>query len=126
MDWIDDARDLAAKAGRKAPCDNSIGQILAHASEGEDSTWPIVEVCEEIERARSKDLERGFRIGVFNKRGTFSKSPLEGGVQEYELASYFRQNARLLESRFPPHSALGYRPPAPEAIVPMVPRPVMH
>jgi hypothetical protein len=25
-----------------------------------------------------------------------------------------------------PHSALGYRPPAPETIIPMVPRPVMH
>ena len=25
-----------------------------------------------------------------------------------------------------PHSALGYRPPAPETIVPMVTRPVMH
>lgn len=25
-----------------------------------------------------------------------------------------------------PHSALGYRPPAPETIVPMDPRPVMH
>ena len=25
-----------------------------------------------------------------------------------------------------PHSALGYRPPAPETIVPMVNRPVMH
>ena len=25
-----------------------------------------------------------------------------------------------------PHSALGYRPPAPEAIVPMEQRPIMH
>ena len=25
-----------------------------------------------------------------------------------------------------PHSALGYRPPVPETIVPMDPRPVMH
>ncbi len=25
-----------------------------------------------------------------------------------------------------PHSALGYRPPAPETIVPLDPRPVMH
>lgn len=25
-----------------------------------------------------------------------------------------------------PHSALGYRPPAPESIVPMDPRPTMH
>jgi transposase InsO family protein len=25
-----------------------------------------------------------------------------------------------------PHSALGYRPPAPETIIPMDPRPVMH
>ena len=25
-----------------------------------------------------------------------------------------------------PHSALGYRPPAPESIIPMEPRPVMH
>jgi len=25
-----------------------------------------------------------------------------------------------------PHSAMGYRPPAPEAIIPMEPRPIMH
>ena len=25
-----------------------------------------------------------------------------------------------------PHSALGYRPPAPETSIPMVPRPIMH
>ncbi len=25
-----------------------------------------------------------------------------------------------------PHSALGYRPPAPETIIPMEPRPIMH
>ncbi len=106
MDWIDNARDLAAKAGRKAICDNTIGQILAHAPEGEDGAWPIVDVCEAMERTRSRELERGFRTGVFNKRGIFSRSSIEGGVKEYELASNFRQHAGALESKYPQIAAV--------------------
>ena len=101
MDWIDDTRNLAAKAGRSAICDETIGQILAHAPESKDGAWPTVEVCEVMERVRSRNLERGFRVGVFNKRGTHSRSLFEGGVQEFELASYFRQHARALESKYP-------------------------
>lgn len=33
---------------------------------------------------------------------------------------------RLPDNTKPPHSALGYRPPAPEAIIPMDQRPTMH
>ena len=39
-------------------------------------------------------------------------------------AGWFGQSNHYITTR--PHSALNYRPPAPEAIIPMEPRPTMH
>ena len=36
------------------------------------------------------------------------------------------EQRRIHDNKVRPHSSLGYRPPAPETIVPMDPRPVMH
>ncbi len=53
-------------------------------------------------------------------------SPWENGYCESFNARFRDEllNGELFYSR--PHSALGYRPPAPESIVPMDQRPTMH
>ena len=33
----------------------------------------------------TEELLDGFQIGIFNKRGPYSKSPTEGGEQEWKL-----------------------------------------
>lgn len=99
--WHQEARDSAGKVGRLTVCDITIGNLFAYAPEEDENIWPAYVVCEAIEEIRSRELERGFSTGVYNKRGVFSKAVYEGGRQEYELASQFRQYARALEGKYP-------------------------
>lgn len=99
--WLQESRNLATMAGRRAVCDLTIGKIFAYAPKENEATWPTYAVCEAIEETRSRDLERGFSTGIYNKRGVVSKAYNEGGLQEYKLASQFREYARSLEGKYP-------------------------
>ena len=84
--WVKKARELCEKLDRLENCDTHIGQVLAYSPPNEDGNWPPEEVCRIIEEIESKNLEKGFR-------GAVTKSPLEGGQQERELAEQYRKYA---------------------------------
>ncbi len=50
---------------------------------GQMALEPVREV---IETTRSKALERGFEIGVYNRHGVTVRNPTDGGDQERQLA----------------------------------------
>jgi hypothetical protein len=77
--WVREARRLCEENGRSVECDLRIGEVLAHAPTETDGTWPCVAVRDIIDDVESENLARGFEIGIFNRRGPFMKSPLEGG-----------------------------------------------
>ncbi len=59
---------------------------------------PVRDIIEEVQ---SEELLRGFQIGIFNKRGMYSKLPTEGGAQERALAEKYRSYARVSEVEWP-------------------------
>jgi len=99
--WVEKAREICEKLDRLEVCDIHIGQVLAYSPPNEDGNWPREEVCRIIEEIASKNLEKGFSIGIINKRGTVTKSPFSGGQQERELAKQYRKYADKWNVSFP-------------------------
>jgi hypothetical protein len=46
-----------------------------------------------IELCRSRDLEQGFKIGLYNRRGVTVRLPTDGGEQERALAAQYHADA---------------------------------
>jgi hypothetical protein len=101
MAWITTARQLCAKGGRLEVCDLQIGEILAHAPEENDGSWPCIPVRDVIDEIESDELVSGFESGIFDKRGPYSKSLGEGGTQERELARKYAAYAEACDVDWP-------------------------
>jgi transcriptional regulator with XRE-family HTH domain len=91
--WVKEARRLCAEAGRAEIGDSRIGRVLSAAPRVPGEAWPPEPIREVIERCRSRDLEEGFRIGLYNRRGVTVRLPTDGGQQERELAAQYRADA---------------------------------
>jgi len=91
--WIQAARQKAREADRLEVCDITLGELFAHSPEDSDKAIPLVAIREVIEDCESKELERGFAIGLHNRRGCFSKALYEGGLQERAFAADFERYA---------------------------------
>lgn len=99
--WIDKARELCEKSDRKEVGDSHIGQVLAHAESEGEGVWPPEAVCKIIDEIQSDELDNGFRVEIYNKRGVVFKSPFAGGQQERALVEQFRQYADKWAIRYP-------------------------
>ncbi|OCX69330.1 XRE family transcriptional regulator [Acidithiobacillus thiooxidans] len=95
-DWIKRARKLLAEAGRGEIGDSKIGEILSAAKREPDQPWPPKPVREIIEMVRSRAMERGFEVGVYNRRGVTVRMPHDGGELERSLAARYRADAEAL------------------------------
>jgi len=100
-DWVKLARKLLAEAGRGAIGDQRIGEILSSSMRQPDEPWPPQAVREVIEVCRSRDLETGLELGVYNRRGVTVRSPHDGGEQERGLAERYRRDADALRFDWP-------------------------
>lgn len=104
--WVDKARELCEKEDRKDVGDSHIGKVLAHSMSEEEDVWPPETVCKIIDGIQSDELDNGFMVEVYNKRGVVTKSPFEGGHQERALAEQFRRYANKWAIRYPKTSAI--------------------
>ncbi len=104
--WVAEARRLAEAAGRRAIGDTEIGQVLIHVPPGPDAQWPHPAVCGIIEKAASKELERGFDMGMFNGRGVVTKRLTDGGTDERATAERYARSATAVAVRFPRTAAM--------------------
>jgi len=91
--WMKEARRLCTEAGRAEVGDSRMGRVLSAAPRAPGEAWPPEPIREVIERCRSRDLEEGFRIGLYNRRGVTVRLPTDGGQQERELAAQYRVDA---------------------------------
>lgn len=82
MGWVNSVRAGAAVAKRSAVVDQQIGTILAAAKPDGNGEWPPKVVRDTIERTKSREIERGFELGVRNGRGVTTRGPLDGGELE--------------------------------------------
>jgi hypothetical protein len=88
--WVKETRRLCADAGRAEIGDHRFGQILSTAPRSVGDAWPHEPVREIILTCRSRDLERGFEIGVYYRRGVTVRLPTDGGEKERILAPQYR------------------------------------
>lgn len=107
-EWLDAARQLLVEADRVEVGELQIGEVLAHAPEDGDGTFPTLAVRDVLEAAPGDELGRGFTVGLLNKRGVTSRALTEGGQQEYELAERFESWARAIQATHP-RTALALR-----------------
>jgi hypothetical protein len=105
-EWVKEARILCKKVGRLGVGDQHIGSVLANGPSDSSGVWPAVEIRELIEITRSKDLEKGFVMGVHNRRGVTTRGMTDGGAQERGLVKSYREWSRDTELRWPRTSAL--------------------
>ena len=94
LDFVQEARQLCEVAGRLDICDQTLGQILAHAPTDADGTWPFEPARSILDQPELEEMRRGFHIGVHDKRGGTVRAPDEGGDQERDLASTYHNYAR--------------------------------
>jgi hypothetical protein len=100
--WVTEAREALRASGRLAAGDSEIGQLLARAPKDDlDGHFPHRAVRMVLEEVDSSSLEKGFIIGVLNKRGAFWRSLDEGGAQEWRLAQEYRGDAEALGPAWP-------------------------
>lgn len=99
--WVKRARKLLAEFGRTEIGDNKIGEVLSAAKREPDQQWPPAPVRELIELVRSRSLEQGFELGLYNRRGVTVRLPHDGGAQERLLAEQYRRDAEALKFDWP-------------------------
>jgi hypothetical protein len=99
--WVQRARELAEERGLLEICDSRIGEVFARDLERPGEAWPSVAVRDVMEEIGTEELFNGFCVGVFNRRGMFSKSPTEGGAQERALAKKYQEFAEASKIEWP-------------------------
>ncbi|MGY5883431.1 hypothetical protein [Modestobacter lacusdianchii] len=93
--WVDDARRMMAERDRRIGGDHEIGKILAYAAPDAEGLAPPRAVRDLLERVASNELDDGFSLGTYDRRGVTSRGMLEGGDQERSLAATFREQAAI-------------------------------
>jgi DNA-binding XRE family transcriptional regulator len=104
--WVNEARRLCADCGRAEVGDDRIGRILSAAPRVTGQPWPPEPIRDVIEQCRSRDLEQGFELGAFNRRGVSVRAPTDGGQQERDLAALYRSDAQACAFTWQRTSAL--------------------
>ncbi|WP_413741885.1 helix-turn-helix domain-containing protein [Sodalis sp. RH15] len=99
--WVNNARKLLSDIGRSVAGDIQIGEILSAAKRSQEEPWPPGPVRDVIELVRSKELERGFVTGLYNRRGVTVRMPHDGGIQERVLVEQYRRDANELRFEWP-------------------------
>lgn len=99
--WLAEVRRLCCEYKCADAGDYCLGQLLAKAPKGENDIWPCDAVCEAMEKIASPGITRGFDIGAYNSRGTHWRGQGEGGEQERQLATRYRNWAECLCFDYP-------------------------
>lgn len=99
-EWIKKARELAENEGRLEVADMHIGQVFAQYPENIPE-WPQEKIFAIIEEINSDSLKRNYSSAMFNKRGSSSRGPYEGGNIERDHASYFGKLSKDYKNKYP-------------------------
>ena len=99
-EWISRVRILAEEASRLDAADVQIGQMLAQYPENIPQ-WPQEKIFQIIEEINSDSLKRNYSSALFNKRGSSTRGPFDGGDIERGHAAYFGQLANEFKNKYP-------------------------
>jgi hypothetical protein len=99
--WVSAARSALAASGRGKIGDQLIGQVLSASPYDSDGSWPTRAVRDLIEDLGSTQLERGFSMGLYNRRGVTTRDPAAGGTLERGLAERYDGLAAAIADQWP-------------------------
>lgn len=99
--WLEVARAGLSEIDRLEIGELQIGEVFAHAPTDPDGAFPTRAVRDVLEVAATDHLERGFVIGLHNKRGVTSRGMTDGGAQEFDLAAVYDGQAARIEATHP-------------------------
>ena len=100
FDWIYTARAKSEQSGRLKVADIHIGNVLAEYPENIEP-WPPKEICKVIESINTNNLKSGFSTSTYNKRGSSTRGPFDGGEIERGHAKYFHDQADTSKYEYP-------------------------
>lgn len=101
VEWVTQVRSLADKAGRIQVADSELGKILAGYPEDGSINWPPEPIRKLIEDINTDNLKSGFSSETFNKRGSSTRGPFDGGGIERRHAQYFDKLAINCRVKYP-------------------------
>jgi hypothetical protein len=101
LNWVQKARALAKDRGLLEVCDERIGVVFAHDPERPGEPWPSEPVRDAMEEIGTDELFSGFSVGIYIKRGMYSKTPTEGGAQERKYAKRYLEFAEASKIEWP-------------------------
>jgi hypothetical protein len=111
--WVKTVREKAEKEHRLCIADDQIGKILAaypepntQMKEGVDISWPPEPICKIIEDIGNKQILSGFSTACYNKRGSSTRGPFDGGIREWHLTAYFTKLAAQKAAKYPKVAAV--------------------
>lgn len=99
--WIDSVKPQLDECYRTSIGMHVLGGVLYYSPKDPDGTWPGRVVRDFLEERRIQHIEDGFYFRVLNSRGVTSRSLDEGGKQEEELASEYREIAVSFADEWP-------------------------
>ncbi|CAD5254206.1 MULTISPECIES: hypothetical protein [unclassified Imperialibacter] len=98
--WVTETRKIAEAEERLDVADMHIGQVLAQYPENIPE-WPQEIIFKLIEEINSDSLNRSYSSAMFNKRGSSTRGPFDGGNIERDKAAYFGKLANDFKNKYP-------------------------
>jgi hypothetical protein len=75
--------------------------MLARSPADSDGLWPHAAVRNLIERLSNDIIDEHLQVGVYNSRGVTSRGLSDGGAQERDLATRYRQMSEAVKQNWP-------------------------
>lgn len=97
-DWVEIYLDLIEKNNQKSIGMYILGRLLSYSPIGDNGIFPTEFISKIFEEFRDENLEKGFVLGVINKRGVYSGS---NGKSEKTLSDRYGNYAKKLEIEYP-------------------------
>ncbi|MEN5435288.1 hypothetical protein ABE545_16760 [Sphingobacterium faecium] len=99
-EWVTKVRKLAVEVDRLDVADSEIGKILAQYPENIPE-WPQEVIFHIIDDINTRSIKSGYSTAMFNKRGSSSRGPYDGGNIEREKALYFEKLETDFQYKYP-------------------------
>ena len=100
QEWVLKVRQLAKAVDRLEVADSEIGKILAQYPENIPE-WPQETIFQIIEDVNTRSIKSGYSTAMFNKRGSTSRGPYDGGNIERVKARYFEKLETDFKYKYP-------------------------
>lgn len=111
--WVSAVRAKAEEKKLLGIADDQIGKVFAEYPEpnsqmedGVDTSWPPEPFCKIIEGIGTKQILDGFSVACYNKRGSSTRGPFDGGLREWHLVKYFTKLAADKAAKYPKLAAV--------------------